>query len=60
MFSFIAKPFMTLIESLLTNRVIKFFDHIDRIRGHYSNRTTAPSAPPPPPYSEKPDSYKYD
>jgi hypothetical protein len=61
MFSFIAKPFMNLIQSILTNRVIKFFDRIDSIRGRYNNnnRTTTPSAPPgpPPSYSEKSDHF---
>ncbi len=61
MFSFIAKPFMNLIETLLTKRIIKFCDRIDSIRnryGNYNNRqTNQPSAPPPPPsyYDEKYD-----
>ena len=62
MFSFIAKPFMSCIESILTKRVIKFCDRIDNIRNRYNNnnQTTAPSAPPPPHYNEKSDDYKYD
>ncbi|CAF0723533.1 unnamed protein product [Rotaria sp. Silwood1] len=66
MFSFIAKPFMTLIEKLLTKRVIKFFDQIDNLRNRYNNRTMqpsapmAPSAPMPPYYNDKPDEFKYD
>ncbi|CAF1275751.1 unnamed protein product [Adineta steineri] len=65
MFSFIAKPFMTLIEGILTKRVIKFCDRIDNIRNRYggnnNNRSTAPSAPPPPSYyNEKSSGVKYD
>ncbi len=65
MFSFLAKPFMTCIETILTNRVIKFCDTIDYYRTRYTNnnnQTNAPSAPPPPPpyYNEKSDEFKYD
>jgi hypothetical protein len=65
MFSFLAKPFMTFIEKILTNRVIKFCDRIDYIRNRYNNnnnqhQTTRPSAPPPPYYNEKSNDYKYD
>jgi small-conductance mechanosensitive channel len=62
MFSFLAKPFMTFIERILTNRVIKFCDVIDHYRNRYNdnNQTNRPSAPPPPYYNEKPDDYKYD
>lgn len=60
MFSFIAKPFMTFIETLLTKRVIKFCDLVESIRNRYNNRSTAPSAPPPPYYNENSDDFKYD
>jgi hypothetical protein len=65
MFSFLAKPFMTFIERILTNRVIKFCDRIDYIRNRYNNnnnqhQTPRPSAPPPPYYNEKSNDYKYD
>lgn len=53
MFSFLAKPFIGLIESILTKRVIKFCDRVDSIRSRYGNangRSNQPSAPPPPPY----------
>jgi len=63
MFSFLAKPFMTFIERIVTNRVIKFSDKIDHYRTRYNNtnQTNAPSAPPPPPYyNEKSDDFKYD
>jgi len=48
MFSFLAKPIMWLIESVLVKRLISFFDKIDLIRRRYGARSTAPSAPPPP------------
>ncbi|CAF2743385.1 unnamed protein product [Rotaria sp. Silwood2] len=56
-FSFIAKPFMTLIERLLTKRIIKFCDHIDKRRNRNNNQTIKPSAPY---YNDKPDDFKYD
>lgn len=62
MFSFLAKPFMTLIASTLTGRVISFCDRIDRLRGRTNDRSPAPSAPPGPPpsyYNEKPDTFKH-
>ncbi|CAF0872666.1 unnamed protein product [Rotaria sordida] len=66
-FSFIAKPFMTLIENLLIKRIIKFCDQIDKLRNRYNNRTMPPSAPPapsapmpPPYYNDKSDDFKYD
>lgn len=64
MFSFLAKPFLTLIEKILTNRVIKFSDTIDNYRNrnnNNNNQRTSPSAPPPPSYcNEKSDDFKYD
>ncbi|UJR26008.1 hypothetical protein I4U23_007354 [Adineta vaga] len=63
MFQFIAKPFMSCIESILTKRVIKFCDRIDNLRNRYNNRSNTssePSAPPPPYYNEKSDDFKYD
>jgi hypothetical protein len=61
MFSFIAKPLMTLVESILTKRVIKFCDGIDHLRSRYNNnnQSPSPSAPPPPYYDEKPEYSKY-
>jgi hypothetical protein len=61
MFSFLAKPFMTFIETILTKRVIKFCDRIDYIRNRYTNnnQTNAPSAPPPPYYDEPSGHSKY-
>ena len=62
MFSFLAKPLLTLLASILTNRVVKFFDQIDRLRGRFDGRGPTPSAPPGPPppyYQEKADHSKY-
>ena len=50
-FSFLAKPLTSLIEKILTKRVIRFCDRVDSIRNRYGNtnsRSTQPSAPPPP------------
>ncbi len=67
MFSFLAKPFLTLIQSLLTKRVIKFCDRIDSYRSRYggnsnsqSNQPSAPPPPPPPYYNEEFTENKYD
>ncbi len=65
MFSFLAKPFITLIQTFLTKRVIKFCDRVDSIRNRYGGnsniQSNQPSAPPPPPYyNEKSDGNKYD
>ena len=43
MFSFLLKPFMSLVEKILTYRVIKFCDQIHNIRKRHHNQTTAPS-----------------
>lgn len=51
MFSFVAKPLMGLVESILTKRVIKFCDRVDSIRNRYggsNSRANEPSAPPAP------------
>lgn len=65
MFAFLGRPLVTLVASILTNRVIGFFDRMERLRTRYTNPTTTgplPSAPPgpPPPYQEKADNFKYD
>lgn len=68
MFSFLVKPLLTLIEKILTNRVIKFCDKVDYYRNRSNNNNNnnsnnfqqKPSAPPPPYYDEKSDNFKYD
>lgn len=65
MFAFIGRPLVTLVASILTNRLIGFFNRVDQYRSRHNNnrpRTVAPSAPPgpPPPYQEKADSLKFD
>lgn len=65
MFAFIGRPLVTLVASILTNRLIGFFNRIDQYRSRQNNNrptTVAPSAPPgpPPPYQEKANSLKFD
>ena len=45
MFSFLLKPFISLIEKILTYYVIKFCDRIHNIRKRHHSQTTAPSPP---------------